>query len=184
MFEVGLSQGGEYHFKCFPKALGCDTIQVPNPGFPHECEHTFTSFLISRVGSTADFLFVSGLLPPDHVYSILRLRVNVNRLFLINRKFFCFYLTRTPAAPPVEAHEPVASEAAQAVQHPGGGGGGGRGGGPQARWASKLLAKLKKSKLRIDVTRKMVYNRLIRRRDYEKRYWVHPCFDRWPGWRR
>lgn len=90
VFEAGLSQGGEYHFKCFPKALGCDTIQVPNPGFPHECEHTFTSLLISRVGSMADFLFVSGPLLPDHVYSILCLRVNVNRLFLINRKFFLF----------------------------------------------------------------------------------------------
>ena len=96
VFEAGLSQGGEYHFKCFPKALGCDTIQVPNPGFPHECEHAFTSFLISRVGSMADVLFVSGLLLPDHVYSILCLRVNVNRLFLINRKFFCFCLARAP----------------------------------------------------------------------------------------
>lgn len=129
VFEAGLSQGGEYHFKCFPKALGCDTIQVPNPGFPHECEHTFTSFLISRVGSMADFLFVSGLLLPDHVYSILCLRVNVNRLFLINRKFFCFYLTRTPAAPPVESPRPVVPEASPVVQHPGGGGAGS----PQAR---------------------------------------------------
>lgn len=124
VFEVGLSQGGEYHFKCFLKALGCDTIQVPNPGFPHECEHTFTSFLISCVGSTADFLFVSGLLPPDHAYSILRLRVNVNRLFLINRKFFVSTSPAPPAAPPVEAPEPVVPEAAPAVQHPGGGGAG------------------------------------------------------------
>ena len=99
VFEAGLSQGGEYHFKCFPKALGCDTIQVPNPGFPHECEHTFTSFRISRVGSMADFLFVSGLLLPDHVYSILCLRVNVNRLFLINRKFLLIPCpTPSPAA--------------------------------------------------------------------------------------
>ena len=66
MFEVGLSQGGEYHFKSAMQAFHLDTVQVPGASRAPECEHILTSLLISRVGSTTDFLFVSGLLLPDH----------------------------------------------------------------------------------------------------------------------
>ena len=58
-----LLHGVEYHFKSAMQAFHLDTVQVPGASRAPECEHTFTSFLISRVGSTADFLFVSGLLP-------------------------------------------------------------------------------------------------------------------------
>ena len=70
MFEVELSQGGEYHFKSATQAFHLGTVQVPGASRAVEGEHLITSFLISSVGSTADFLFVSGLLLTDHNYII------------------------------------------------------------------------------------------------------------------
>lgn len=87
VFEVGLSQGGEYHFKSATQAFHLGTVQVPGASHASECEHILTPLLISRATNTTDFLFVSGLLLPDHGYSIPCLWVNVNRLFLIKRKF-------------------------------------------------------------------------------------------------
>ena len=62
-FEVGLLHCIEDHFKSAMQVFHLDTIQVPGASRASECEHPITSFLISRATNTADFLFVSGLLP-------------------------------------------------------------------------------------------------------------------------
>ena len=67
---VALPHVIEDHFQRLSKAFHLDTIQVPGASLTTDGVHCNASLLISRATNTADFLFVSGLLLPNHNYII------------------------------------------------------------------------------------------------------------------